>query len=526
MHMAKIKNIERYMNDRGFKKMFKMIKNFFNFYNPIPEKKVNTKTGLSHSIEENIRFLKSSFGESADFTLREMSIGSKKQHKAAIITIEGMVNKDALALCVTNRLVGMLENTKDACELFEYIATAVLSSSEQVELTSFDEVLTLAMSGFAIFTLDGCDKMLAIGLQGFSFRGVSEPESEVVQRGSREGFVEPLRINMSLMRRRLKNPDFRMETMQVGSISKTDVCVCYLAGTVSQKILAEVKRRLSSCDLQTVFASGYLVPYLEDEKDFSLFSGVGLSERPDTVCGKISEGRVAIIVDGTPGALIVPHLFTENFQTLDDYTHRPYYATFARWLKYLAFFVAGLTPGLYVALASYHTELFPVQLLTKVAVSIGSTPLTVMPEVLLIHFIYEVMREAGLRLPRPLGHAVSIVGALVIGETAVNAGLIGSPTLMVVAFSAISSYVIPDLYAPLSILRLVFIVVAGVAGIWGIALMFCAVLINMCAKKSFGIPFTAPVSPFDLFSMRDVLVRASWKTLSRKQNMVQSFDFE
>ena len=378
------------------------------------------------------------------------------------------------------------------------------------------------MSGFAVIAVDGYDQMLAIGIQGFSFRGISEPTSEVMQTGSKEGFVEAMRINMTMVRRRIKNPKLKFETMTVGGISKTDICLCYITGLVSNKILEEIRSRINKIDLDTLLASGYMTPYLEREGDLSLFSSVGNSERPDTVCAKIAEGRVAVLIDGTPNALITPYLFVEYFQTLDDYSERPYFATLTRWLKYLSFFIATLLPGLYVAIATFHPEFFSGELLNKIAKAVATTPFSLMVETLLIHFIYEIMREAGLRLPRPLGHAVSIVGALVIGETAVSAGLIGAPTLMVVALTAISSYVIPSLYEPIAILRMIFILAGGLMGIWGIMIVFCIVLINVCAKSNYGVPFTAPLSPFSMFSMRDVLVRAGWKTLSKKSSNIKN----
>ena len=253
-----------------------------------------------------------------------------------------------------------------------------------------------------------------------------------------------------------------------------------------------------------------------------MFSGVGVTERPDSVCGKISEGRIAVLIDGTPSVLIVPYLFVENFQTLDDYSNRAYFATLTRILKYIAFFVAVFTPGVYVAVAGYNPELFPQGILNKVAASVAQTPFSVFTEVLIIHFIYEIMREAGLRLPRPLGHAVSIVGALVLGETAVNSGLIGAPTLMVVALTAISSYVIPDLYPAVAVLRIAFIIAGGIGGLWGITLLFCAALVNMCGKTSFGVPYMAPLSPFSLLGMRDSIIRVGWRTLAKRNNLVQN----
>ena len=280
-------------------------------------------------------------------------------------------------------------------------------------------------------------------------------------------------------------------------------------------------RSLSKVNLDMVIEAGYLVPYLEDGGDFSLFSSVGMTERPDTICGKISEGRVAILIDGTPNALIVPYLFVEYFQHLDDYSMHTYFATFTRWLKYLAFFMSTLLPGLYVGISTFNPEILPGPILNKIALAVSTTPFSLMTETIFIHLIYEIMREAGLRIPRPLGHAVSIVGALVIGETAVSSGLIGGPTLMVVALTAISSYVIPNLYEPISILKFIFIIVGGLLGIWGIMIIFTAVLVNISSKKSYGIPFTSPIAPFKFFAMRDILTRCGWSFLSKKNIKVQ-----
>ena len=327
---------------------------------------------------------------------------------------------------------------------------------------------------------------------------------------------------MTLIRRRMKTPNLKFETMNVGKQSHTDICLCYLTNVVSETILKEVRKRICEIDIPNVLASGYISPFLEEKQNVAIFSSIGITERPDTVCGKISEGRIAILIDGTPNVLIVPYLFSEYFQAVDDYSVRPYFATITRWIKYFAFFSAIILPGLYVAVGSFNPEILPQELITKVAKSITTTPFPLAIETLLTHVIYEIMREAGLRLPKALGHAVSIVGALVIGESAVNAGLMGAPTLMVVALAAISSYVIPSLYEPISFLRILFIIVGGLFGMWGITLLFCAILINICSKNNFGIPFSAPISPFRFSDMRDVLIRTSWKFLSKKNDPIQS----
>lgn len=500
------------------KYMYKFVKELKEIYTHKPNGGFKeSETFLDTSLQKNIDYLQKKFQNSADLTIHEMTLSGIK---TAVITIEGMVNKDILALGVIKPLFEYdFNGTADEC--FNEIKSKILYTAELVDIKTFEMVEKFSMSGFAVLAVNGCNKMLAIGIQGFSFRSVSEPESDVVQRGSKEGFVEALRINMSLIRRRIKNPKLKFETMTVGNVSKTDICLCYLTDTVSKKILGKLKERINNTDLDTVFASGYLVPFLEERGDFSFFSGVGVSERPDTVCGKITEGRIAILVDGAPSALIVPYLFVEYFQTLDDYSNRAYFATFTRWLKYFAFFISFLLPGIYVALGTFHSEMFPTLLLNKIAGAIGDTPLSLMAETILIHFVYEIMREAGLRMPQPLGYAVSIVGGLVVGETAVNSGLIGAPTLMVVAITAICSYVIPSLYAPSAVLRLIFTLAGGIIGIWGVTILFCMVLVNICGKNSFGIPYTSPVTPFSVVAMRDVIVRAGWKILSKKTEKVQ-----
>lgn len=493
------------------------LKGYFYPTNKAPVSKPHY-THIGNSLDKNIEYLKNKFNSSADFTVRYLNVNNVR---SALITMEGMCNKDTLSLTVINPLLTQSYPPVEKMELFLYIERSVLASSEIVRVEEYEKIMQFIMSGFAVLLIDGCSTALSIGAQGFSFRSVSEPESEASERGSREGLVEPLRINMTLVRRRIKNPSLKFETMTLGGVSKTDICLCYLTDAVSDSILDKLRKRLNAIDLDTVLASGYLVSYLEDENDYSLFSGVGVTERPDTVSGKINEGRIAILIDGTPSALIIPHLFVESFQTMGDYSYKPYYATLIRWLKYVCFFVASLLPGLYSAVALFNPELFPEQILNKVATSIGSTPFGLVTEILLVLFMYEIMREAGLRLPKTLGHAVSIVGALVIGDTAVSAGLIGAPTLMIVALTAIASYVIPTLYPQMCVLRVLFIFAGGFFGIWGVVLLFCVVVVNICGKSVLGVPYTMPLAPFKLFGMRDVAIRAGWKLLNQRRNLIR-----
>ncbi|MBU5462066.1 spore germination protein [Lachnoclostridium sp. MSJ-17] len=478
---------------------------------------------MNYSINEIKLDLQAQFDNSADLSVRVFTLKSVLRIQAAVITMEGLVDKEQLSQSVLNPLLSFDYGTKDSAAVSDTVFSSVMASSDVIKLSCADEIVTYITSGFAVLFVDGADELYAVGVQGYSFRGVSEPESEVVQRGSREGFTEPLRVNMSMIRRRMKTPDLKFEQMTVGTDSKTQLMLCYLQSQVSLDLLNKLKNRLNDCKLETVLASGYLSEYLEDKGSGSLFSGVGISERPDTVCGKLTEGRIAVIVDGTPAVMIVPHLFVEEFQSVDDYSNRTYYAAFIRLMKYLSFFVSVFLPGLYVALAQFHPEYFPTWLLINTSESLAKTPFPVTVEVLAITVVYEIMKEAGLRIPKSLGHAVSIVGALVIGDSAVNAGIISASTLMVVATAAICGYVTSPLYPPIMMLRLFFIVVGGFTGLWGITLATAVVLIGMCAKTSLGVPYLSSLSPFSLRRMRDVFIRADWKRLSRHTIRVQKF---
>lgn len=475
-------------------------------------------TPLQEDLSKNLEQIRTLFDRTGDLVIREITLG---QRPAALVCMEGMTNMQAVAQGILNPLLKADYPSASPKEQFHRIKTTVIALMEQVELTDYETLCGMIMSGFAAILLDGWNKGVAIGVQGFNFRSVSEPATERMQRGSREGFVEVLRINVSMIRRRMKSTDLRIELLKLGTTSHTDACLCYLRGAVEPEILDRVRARLQAIPLENVLETGYVQPYLE-KKPLSLFSGVGVCERPDTLCGKISEGRIGILVDGTPMALVIPFLFSENFQSFDDYTDRPYFATFTRWLKFCAFFVAILLPGIFVAMGTYHPEMFPTPLLYNLAVAEASQPFSLMTEALLIHLIYELMREAGLRLPKPIGHVVGIIGGLVIGDAAISSGIISAPMIVVVAITALSSFTVPQLYEPMAILRFVFIFVGGTTYLMGVMLVLAALAVNLCAINPYGIPYTAPLSPLRLRSWRDVLCRSSWKNLAKKRVLVQN----
>ncbi len=475
-------------------------------------------TPLTASLAETLAALRTAFDVSSDLVIREVRVAG---YDAALVSVEGMVDRHMMANAVILPLMRLHEGYPDAAALMRDIRENVLGFVDLLEADTLEQLLELIMSGFAAVLIDGVATASLGGLQAFMIRGISEPSTEVSVRGSREGFTEAIRVNISMVRRRLKTPQLTFEMLSAGTESRTAVCLCYLRDRVSRRLLRDIRRRIKDCPLELVLDSGYLQPFLEG-KGRSAFTGVDTTERPDTLCGKIAEGRIGVLVDGTPFALVVPYLFSEHFQSMDDYTQHPLYASFIRIIKYVSFIVSLLLPGAYVAVGTHHAEMLPSVFLLSFINSDRSTPFSLTVEALLIHFVFEIMREAGLRFPKSVGHAVSIVGALVIGESAVRAGLVSAPMVIIVALTSISAFVLPSLYGSIATLRFVFIVLGGSFGVYGLALGTLLLLCSVCSLNIHSIPITAPIAPFSWKAMRDVFIRSDWRTLTRRRFLVQN----
>ena len=472
---------------------------------------------LNRDLMENMVKVRALSQNSTDLLERQIEVSGVP---VAILMCEGMVNLQLFTQILVRPLTELSLENADGEAIARWVSRETVLSGDQKEFFTYDELFSFLMAGFVVLLIDGVDRGIACGMQGYSFRSVSEPSTEMNITGSREGFVEPIRVNQTLIRRRLRSPSLKFEMYPIGEKSRTDICLVYLTDTADPRMVEEVKRRLGKLSSDILLSQGYLRPYLEGQP-LSPFSSVGTTERPDTLCAKINEGRIGILVDGTPFALVVPYLFEEHFQSMDDYSYRPYYGSFIRLLKYFAFLLSIFLPGGYVAITSFSPEMLPDSLLFNIAASEQQTPFSMMTEALVIHLIYEIMREAGLRLPRPVGHAVSIIGALVIGDAAVKAGIIGSSMVMGVALTALSSFVVPSLYEPAAILKFVFILVGGTWGLFGISVGFVLLLTNLCALESLGVPVMAPLSPCAPADLRDGLWRTGWKKLGSFRLRIQ-----
>ncbi len=489
------------------------------------EQKEGPAQNLFKSLAENHNKLKEILGESSDIIMRNFEFGRMRGVKGLLIFVDGLVKSDVINECVVKPLMydstvfsGPTVRTSHSIESLKNTMVAV---GDVKEVKTFEEVTSGCLGGDTVLLIDGFDKALVISSRGWDKRGVEEPRTEAVVRGPREGFNESLRTNTALMRRKIKSPALRMESFCVGRKTRTDVVVVYLDGVADLDLLSTVRERLNAIDTDAIFESGYIEQFIGDAP-FSLFPTLGYSEKPDVVASCVLEGRVAIIVDGTPFVLTAPRLIIESFQSAEDYYISALEATVLRLLRFIAFFISITAPAVYVALTTFHQELIPTPLLLTMMGAREGVPYPALMEAGIMMVIFEILREAGLRLPRPVGQAVSIVGALVMGESAVSAGLISAPMVIVVAIMAVSGFVVPTLEQAGSILRVILLILGGVMGGFGIVMGLLGTLIHLSSLKSFGVPVLSPIAPVSSGILRDGFFRAPlWAMRKRPEYMAE-----
>lgn len=475
---------------------------------------------LSDNLEKNLDTLKGIIGNSSDIIIRKFSFRSKKNIKAALIFIDGLIDKN---LVNENILKPLMFNANymydEEIDNIQYVESTLLSVGEIEKISLVNKIIDSYLSGDTILLLDGSTDALVINLHGWKTRSIDEPKTESVVRGPREGFTETLRINTALLRRKIKDTNLMFESVKLGVRTKTDVSIVYINDLANPKLIEEIRRRLNRINTDAILESGYIEQFIEDAP-FSIFSTVANSEKPDKVAAKLLEGRAAIMVDGTPIVLTVPMVFIESFQSAEDYYSRPFFASVIRMLRFMAYFINILAPALYVALSTFHQELIPTPLLLSMVAAHEGVPFPAVLEAILMITAFEILREAGVRLPRPIGQAVSIVGALVIGESAVSAGLVGASMVVVVAITAVSSFVVPAQTDSGAIIRFVLLLLGAFMGGYGIAMGLFAIFIHMASLRSFGTPYLSPLAPVNASGMKDTFVRAPiWTMLKRPKDI-------
>lgn len=481
---------------------------------------------FSLSIDENLTNIRKVLGNSGDLIIREFKMGKPFLHKVALLYINGLADKEIQGSFIMERLMNdvnyiVSDDLQQPSQLFTYIKENTLAIGGVEDITVWNKLFLSLVSGQTILLIDGCDRAIACSAQGGELRAVTEPTTEPAVRGPKESFVESLITNTAMVRRRIKSPNLWVETMQIGKITQTDVAILYVKGIVSDKLLNEVKERLGKMDVDEVLGSNTIEEWINDDT-WTLWPTIFITERPDVVAGNLMEGRVAIFVDGTPIPLILPATWIQFFQTAEDYYLRWNITSFLRLLRIIAFLITLLGPSLFIAFISFHSELIPTPLLVSLSAQRHGIPFPVFIEALLMEFTFEFLREAGVRMPRPIGQAVSIVGALVLGQAAVQAGIVSSAMVIVVAGTAIASFTIPhvSMTDATRLLRLVMMILAASFGLYGIGLGVIVLVAHTCSIRSFGIPYLAPFAPLIISDWKDTILRFPKTFLSKRPRLI------
>lgn len=471
---------------------------------------------LFHDLNRNKQKIRSYLGDSSDIVMREMTIN---EQKCLLIYLDNLVDKHVIQHAIIDKLIDLQRagNSNSDCSLYQLLKSSVLSTTAFSEVSSFQELLRHMLDGDTILLTEECAAGLAVESNGVQDRGVQEPSTQQVVRGPKDAFTENISINIGLIRKRIKHPNLWLESFDLGKKTQTKVTIVYLHGVVQPKIVKEVQQRLKRINVDSILESGNIEELIQD-KTYTPFPTVFNSERPDAISAGILEGKVAILIDGTPFVLLVPSLFIEFFHSSEDYYNRHDIATFLRGLRFISFFLALLTPSTYIALTTFHQEMIPTTLLVSLAAQREGIPFPAFVEALIMEITFELLREAGVRLPSPIGSAISIVGALILGQAAVDAGIVSAMMVIIVSLTAISSFIFPSYNLAISVrlLRFGFMILGATLGLFGIFIGILLLALHLSSLRSFGIPYLTPFSPLVTSDQKDAILRKpKWALFTR-----------
>ncbi|MDF2714105.1 MAG: GerA spore germination protein [Paenibacillus sp.] len=486
------------------------------------------KQGLSTDLQLNIQTIRARVGTSPDVIIRTMNNRNEGEGIAgvqhAFVYIDGLVDAtivNDMIREISERSVRDFPGILHSEYFFRFLEDRALAAGGLNEVRTLDEAFLCIFNGSTLILLDGCSVALSIDTVGGSMRAVEEPSSQTVIRGPKEGFTENFRTNTALIRRKIKSPDLRIQVKVIGTNTKTNVGVVYLKGVANDKVVGEINKRLDAIETDSILESGYIEEFIEDVT-FTPFPTIQNTERPDAAAAGILEGQICIIVDGTPFVLLAPVTFFKFFQSSEDYYQRFDIATFLRLIRFSSFLLSMLLPSLYIAITTFHQEMLPTTLLIGLAAQREGIPFPALLEAMLMEITFEVLREAGVRMPRAIGPAISIVGALVLGQAAVQAGLVSGAMVIVVSFTAIANFVIPAINMAIAarLIRFSLMVFGATLGLFGIMSGLMVMLIHMAGLRSFGVPYLMPVAPLIKGNLKDVFIRVPWWKMVTRPRMI------
>lgn len=478
------------------------------------------KTTMSKHLDENIAKLKEIFGQTSDIEIQAIQIA---EHDGMMVYLKSMVDSNEVNNTILQPLAQLNQNESDTLKNldFEGIRQRIFSGLSYQVQADLLQITNDLLDGSVLILVEHSSSSYTFSISNTDYRSISEPTTQTVIRGPKDSFNESLQFSMSLIRRRIRNPRLQFEEFIIGTESRTSVAISYMKGIVDENVVTEVRKRIQDVNIPALFDSGNLDEAIADET-FTPFPLIFNTERPDVVAAGVVEGKVAIIVDGSPFVLLAPTVLTDFFQSPEDYYHSFFIGTFMRLVRYISFMVAMVFPSLYVALVTFHHGLIPTDLLISVQAQRQGVPFPAVIEIVIMEFTFEVLREAGVRMPRAVGQTVSIVGALVLGQAVVEAGLVSNVLVIVVAFTAIASFVSPiyNFSTPTRLLRFAFILAAAMLGLYGVLLSLILMVAHLVSLRSFGVPYLAPVAPFIMEDQGEVFFRIpSWADLRKPSYM-------
>ncbi|SHK04513.1 spore germination protein [Paramaledivibacter caminithermalis] len=465
---------------------------------------------LVKNLDENIKLFREIFNNDDTIRFREFETKDSSPVKCCLVFIDGMVNKEIVNENIIKPIVNFsLKDSNINRKAIDIFKDKIIISSAVKEKKDVYELLSSCLYGDAILLLDGFDSALLLDCKGWNTRAIEEPSSETIVRGPKEGFNEAIMTNLTLIRRKIRNTDLKFRFRQLGTCTKTKICICYIEGLASQEIITEVNRRLDDIEIDAVLESGYIEELIKDSP-LSPFTTIGNTERPDIVAANLLEGRVALIIDGTPHVLTLPHLFIEYFQANEDYYHGFIYASINRIIRIFAFFLSTSVPAIYVALTTFHQEMIPTPLLLSISAAREGVPFPTIVEALFMLLAFEILRETGIRLPKPAGSTISFVGALILGQSAVEARFVSAPIVIVTALTGISNFLVPQMIGALIVVRLIFLLLSAFLGLYGYIFGVIGLFIHLMSMRSFGIPYMLNIGSLDMQDIKDTAIRVPW----------------
>ncbi|AOZ92206.1 spore germination protein [Paenibacillus crassostreae] len=480
---------------------------------------------ISTNLEHNLKGIKERFGNSPDLIMRKFEL-IRAQVEVAAIYINGITDKSTVDDFV-GHVMSFEPITQDKLhitselEIFEFMAKKALSIGEEKVVEDWDGLLEALLSGSTIILIDGLGKAVSGNTSGGEVRAVSEAKTQVAIRGSKDSFTESIETNISLVRRKIKNADLWIESMKIGTVTKTAVSIMYINGIADDKTIRKLKKKLKDIQIDSILESGYIEQLIQGNT-YSPFPTVFNTERPDSVAANLLEGRIAILVDGTPFVLIAPTTFFMFFHAVEDYYQPFEISSVIRLLRFLCLIISSFGPAVFVAAITFHQEMIPTPLLISLASQREGVPFPAFVEAILLEVTFEIIREAGIRMPSPIGQTVSIIGGLVLGQAAVQAGIVSPAMVIVVSLTGISSFATPAFNMALTIrlIRFFIMFIAAFMGLYGISIISFILIAHMCSLRSLGVPYMSPMAPFIPEEQKDTFIRAPLQFLRRRPRLI------